>query len=127
MGGNETLVLVNMVPLEKKRTQFSYRIEEKKKIMYHYGVSEKNVKGYIEKARKEKGNVGKLFIQKIEMRIDNIIYRLGWAPTLPAARQLVNHGNFYVNEKNVNFPGFHCAPGRNIKNKKFKNYIKKSP
>merc|ERR1712066_709578 len=43
----------------KKRTQFSYRIEEKKKIMYHYGVSEKNIKGYIEKARKEKGNVGK--------------------------------------------------------------------
>jgi small subunit ribosomal protein S4 len=93
-----------------KPTQFSYRLAEKQKLLFYYGVSEKQLIKYIKVARKAKGSTGQILLQQLEIRLDNIIYRLGWVPTLPAARQLVNHGHIIVNQKLITIPSFSCFP-----------------
>jgi small subunit ribosomal protein S4 len=92
----------------RKPTQFSYRLIEKQKLRFHYGLSEKKLILYIKSARKAKGSTGQVLLQKLELRLDNVVYRLGLAPTLPAARQLVNHGHILVNKKRVNIPSYLC-------------------
>jgi small subunit ribosomal protein S4 len=92
----------------RKPTQFSYRLIEKQKLRFHYGISEKQLVRYIKEVQKTKGPTGQILLQKLEQRLDNIVYRLGWAPTLPSARQLVTHGHILVNQKNVNIPRYAC-------------------
>jgi small subunit ribosomal protein S4 len=99
---------------KSKPTQFGYRLTEKQKLLFYYGVSEKQLIKYIKVARKAKGSTGMILLQKLEMRLDNIIYRLGWVPTLPAARQLVNHSHVIVNQKPVTIPSFYCFPSNVI-------------
>ena len=101
-----------------KPTQFSFRLTEKQKLRFYYGILEKQINRYVIDARKAKGSTGKLLLQLLEIRLDNIIYRIGWAPTLPAARQLVNHGHILVNQNQVTFPSFSCSPGQSILFKK---------
>jgi len=98
----------------RKPTQFSYRLTEKQKLRFYYGILEKQINRYVLTARKTKGSTGKILLQLLEIRLDNIVYRLGWAPTLPAARQIVNHGHIFVNQKSVTFPSFACSPGQVI-------------
>jgi small subunit ribosomal protein S4 len=98
-----------------KLTQFAYRLIEKQKLRFYYGVSEKQLVHYIKIARRSKGSTGSLLLQKLEIRIDNIVYRLGWRPTLPFARQLVNHGHILVNKKRVTIPSFSCLPQQMIR------------
>jgi small subunit ribosomal protein S4 len=97
-----------------KPTQFAYRLAEKQKLRFHYGISEKQAVRYVKKAQKEKGSTGKILIQSIEIRLDNVIYRLGWAPTLPAARQIVNHGHILVDRDRVTIPSFSCSQNQLI-------------
>lgn len=97
-----------------KMTQYAYRLAEKQKLRFYYGVSEKQLITYIEKARKSNRPTGNKLLQQLEMRLDNIVYRLGWAPTLPAARQLVNHGHILVDNHRVTIPSFSCLPNQNI-------------
>jgi len=92
----------------KKLTQFSYRLIEKQKLRFYYGISEKQLVRYIKEVQKAKGPTGQILLQKLEQRLDNIVYRLGWAPTLPSARQLVAHGHILVNKKRVNIPRYAC-------------------
>jgi ATP synthase F1 epsilon subunit len=87
----------------KKLTQFSYRLIEKQKLRFYYGISEKQLVRYIKTVQIAKGPTGQILLQKLERRLDNIIYRLGWAPTLPAARQLVTHGHILVNQKKCKY------------------------
>jgi small subunit ribosomal protein S4 len=93
----------------RKPTQFSYRLIEKQKLRFHYGISEKQLVRYIKEVQRIKGPTGQILLQKLEQRLDNIVYRLGWAPTLPSARQLVTHGHILVNQKSVNIPRYACA------------------
>lgn len=99
----------------KKLSQFSIRLREKQKLRFHYGINERQLLNYIKKARKKKGSVGKLLLTLLEMRLDNIVFRLGLAPTIMAAKQLVSHGHILVNGKQVNIPSFSCQPKDDLK------------
>ena len=99
----------------RKPTQFAYRLVEKQKLRLHYGVSEKQLVCCVKAARNAKGSTGQILLQILEIRLDNIIYRLGWAPTLPAARQLVSHGHILVDNERVKIPSFSCDPPKLIK------------
>lgn len=95
----------------KKLTQFGVRLEEKQKLRYNYGVSEKQLRNYIKQAKGVKGTTGTILLQLLEMRLDNLVFRLGLAPTIAAARQLVNHKHIKVNNSIVSIPSYQCQPG----------------
>jgi len=94
----------------KKSSQYSIRLKEKQKLRFHYGITERQLLNYVKKARKKKGSSGKLLLSFLEMRLDNIIFRLGFAVSVVAARQLICHGHIFVNGKLVNIPSFICKP-----------------
>lgn len=98
----------------KKPTQFAIRLAEKQKLRYYYGVTEAQLVRYVRQARQQKGSTGQLLLQQLEMRLDNILFRLGFAPTLPAARQLVSHGHVLVSGKRVTIASYPCRPGEVI-------------
>jgi small subunit ribosomal protein S4 len=95
---------------QKKPTQFYYRLVEKQKLRFYYGISEAKLISYIKIARQIKGSTGQILLRQLEIRLDNVIYRLGWAPTLFAARQLVRHGHILVDSIRVTIPSFSCGP-----------------
>lgn len=101
--------------VNKKLSQFSIRLKEKQKLRFHYCVTERQLLNYIKKSRKKKGSSGRLLLTFLEMRLDNIIFRLGFAPTIIAAKQLINHGHVLVNGNLVNVPSFACQPKQFIK------------
>jgi small subunit ribosomal protein S4 len=94
----------------KKISQYSIRLREKQKLRYNYGISEKQLINYVKKSRKSKGSSGEILLQLLEMRLDNIVFRLGMAPTVLAARQMVNHGHICVNDQLVDIPSYQCKP-----------------
>jgi small subunit ribosomal protein S4 len=98
----------------KKRSEYAIRLEEKQKLRFNYGVTEKQLLRYVRKARRATGSTGQALLQLLEMRLDNTIFRLGMAGTIPAARQLVNHGHVTVNGRVVNIPSYQCRPGEII-------------
>lgn len=98
----------------RKRSEYAIRLEEKQKLRYNYGVSERQLLRYVRKARRASGSTGQVLLQLLEMRLDNTIFRLGMAPTIPAARQLVSHGHVTVNGHRVNIPSYQCRPGEII-------------
>jgi small subunit ribosomal protein S4 len=113
----------------KKLSQFNVRLREKQKLRYHYGVNERQLLNYIKKARKKKGSSGRLLLTFLEMRLDNISFRLGFAPTIIAAKQIINHGHLLIDNKFVNIPSFACKPKHvlNVKNSlASKNLVKKN-
>lgn len=94
----------------RKLSQFSIRLREKQKLRFHYGISERQLLNYVKVSRGKKGSSGRFLLTLLEMRLDNIVFRLGFAPTILAARQLVNHGHVLVNGSVVNIPSFSCQP-----------------
>ena len=96
--------------MERKRNQYGIRLWEKQKVCYNYGITENQLLGYVREARKIKGSTGKVFLELLEMRVDNIVFRLGLTPTIVAARQLVNHGHILINNKKVTIPSYQCKP-----------------
>lgn len=92
----------------KKTSQYGIRLLEKQKLRYNYCVNEAQLVRYVKEARRAKGSTGEILLQKLEMRLDNIIYRLGFAPTILAARQLVSHGHILVNNVRVTIPSYPC-------------------
>ena len=97
-----------------KLTQFRVRLQEKQKLRYNYGISEKQLLAYVRRARRAKGPTGEVLLQMLEMRLDSTIYRLGFAPTIRAARQYFSHGLITVNGQTVNIPSYNCLPGETI-------------
>lgn len=95
----------------RKRSEYAIRLEEKQKLRYNYGVSEKQLLRYVKKARRVTGSTGQVLLQLLEMRLDNTVFRLGMAPTIPAARQVVNHGHITVNGRTVDVASYNCRPG----------------
>nr|YP_010485070.1 ribosomal protein S4 [Hypnea cervicornis]UVW80764.1 ribosomal protein S4 [Hypnea cervicornis] len=105
----------------RKPSEYSLRLEEKQKLRFNYGLNERQLLRYIKKAKKVQGATGLILLQILEMRLDNIIFRLGMAPTIPAARQLVNHNHIKVNDKNVSICSYQCKPGDIIRIKQKKS------
>lgn len=95
----------------RKRSEYAIRLEEKQKLRFNYGVSEKQLIRYVRRARRATGSTGQVLLQLLEMRLDNTVFRLGMAGTIPGARQLVNHGHITVNGRSVNIPSYQCRPG----------------
>ena len=96
---------------QKKLTQYAIRLEEKQKLRFNYGLSEKQLINYVRQAKKLKGATGNILLQLLEMRLDNVIFRLGMAPTIAAARQIVSHKHITVNNSCVSIPSYQCQPG----------------
>nr|ARW63694.1 ribosomal protein S4 [Chondria sp. (in: red algae)] len=95
----------------RKPSEYALRLEEKQKVRFNYGISEKQLLKNIKSAKKVQGSTGLILLQILEMRLDNTIFRLGLAPTIPAARQLVNHGHILVNNQLVSISSYQCKPG----------------
>ena len=98
----------------KKRSEYAIRLEEKQKLRLNYGLTEKQMLRYVRRARRVTGSTGQVLLQLLEMRLDNTVFRMGMAPTIPAARQLVNHGHITVNGRIVNIGSYQCRPGETI-------------
>jgi small subunit ribosomal protein S4 len=92
----------------KDKSEYRIRLEEKQKLRFHYGITERQLLRYVRLARRAKGSTGQVLLQLLEMRLDNIVFRLGMAPTIPASRQLVNHGHVLVNDRLVDIPSYRC-------------------
>lgn len=93
----------------QKISPYGLRLKEKQKLRFHYGLNEGQLLRYIRQARQAKGSTGETLLQFLEMRLDNIVYRLGMAPTILAARQLVLHGHILVNQQAINIPSYQCV------------------
>ncbi len=97
---------------KKKLTEYGLRLMEKQKLKFLYGgLREKQFRRYFEEASRSKGNTGQVLLQLLERRLDNVVYRLGFAKTRRQARQWIVHGHFLVNGKKVNIPSYRVEPG----------------
>ena len=96
----------------RKTSEYGIQLREKQKAKYTYGVLEKQFRNSFEKASRTKGIKGEVLLQLLEARLDNVVYRLGMAPTRAAARQLVSHKHIIVDGKVVNIPSFSVKPGQ---------------
>ena len=94
-----------------KKSEYAMQLTEKQKVKFVYGILEKQFHMYYEKAERMNGNTGENLLSLIERRLDNVVYRLGFASTRREARQLVNHAHFTVNGKRVNIPSYQIKPG----------------
>lgn len=95
----------------RKLSEYGLQLQEKQKLRHMFGLNEKQFRRTFDHANKMAGVVGENFMKLLESRLDNVVYRMGFAPTRPAARQLVNHGHFLVNGKKVNIPSYRVQPG----------------
>jgi small subunit ribosomal protein S4 len=95
----------------RKLSEYGLQLKEKQKAKYTYGVLERQFKNMFEKAQSSKGVTGEVLLQLLESRLDNVVYRLGVAPTRRAARQLVTHRHINVNGDVVNIPSMIMRPG----------------
>ena len=95
----------------RKQSEYGMQLTEKQKVKFIYGVLEKQFHAYYEEAARKQGVTGENLLQELERRLDNVVYRLGFASTRREARQLVNHGHFTVNGKRVNIPSFQVKLG----------------
>ncbi len=102
----------------KRLSDYGTQLAEKQKAKKHYGVAEKQFRLTFEKAAKKQGDAGKNFLRALESRLDNVVFRLGFASSRAQARQLVNHGHFIVNEKKADIPSFSVKEGQTVKVRK---------
>jgi small subunit ribosomal protein S4 len=96
----------------RKTSEYGVMLAEKQKAKYTYGVLEKQFRNMFEKAARTNGITGEILLQNLECRLDNVVFRLGIAPTRAAARQLVSHRHIVVDGKVVNIPSFSVKPGQ---------------
>lgn len=96
----------------RKQTEYGLMLAEKQKAKYTYGVLERQFRNLFEKASAKDGVTGEVLLQLLEARLDNMVYRMGMAPTRAAARQLVSHRHITVDGKVVNIPSFTVKPGQ---------------
>ena len=97
--------------VRKKQSEYGMQLNEKQKVKFIYGVLEKQFRLYYERAEKMPGITGENLLAILEQRLDNVVFRLGFAMTRREARQLVNHGHVTVNGRKVNIPSFQVKPG----------------
>ena len=97
--------------VRRKQSEYGMQLNEKQKVKFIYGVLEKQFRLYYERAEKMPGITGENLLAILEQRLDNVVFRLGFAMTRREARQLVNHGHVTVNGRKVNIPSFQVKPG----------------
>jgi len=98
----------------KKVTEYGMRLKEKQKLRMNYGVTERQLRSLVQEAKRAGGATGHKLIELLERRLDNVVFRAGFARTIPAARQLVNHGHVLVNDKRVDIASYRVAKGEVI-------------
>ncbi|MEM7386821.1 MAG: 30S ribosomal protein S4 [Verrucomicrobiota bacterium] len=98
----------------RKKSEYAVALGEKQKLRFQYGVLEKQFRRYFQEAQRRRGVTGEILLQLLELRLDNVIYRLGLGNTRDAARQMVGHGHILVNGKRVNVPSYQVRPGDEI-------------
>ena len=98
----------------RSQSQYGRQLREKQKVKRIYGVLERQFRRYVDEALKTKGNTGEKLISLLERRLDNVVFRLGFVPTRPLARQLVSHRHVLVNGKRVNIPSYKIKVGETI-------------
>lgn len=96
---------------KKRPSAFGMQLTEKQKLCFNYGVSETQMRRLFAEARARKGVTGNHLLELLERRLDNVVFRAGLAPTIPAARQLVNHGHVRVDDHRVDIPSFRVSTG----------------
>ena len=111
-----------------KKSEYATQLTEKQKVKFVYGVAEKQFRNYYDKASRAEGNTGEVLMTYVERRLDNVVYRLGFANSRRQARQLVNHAHFTVNGNRVNIPSYLIKAGdvvavseKSVSNAFFKN------
>nr|WP_314541629.1 30S ribosomal protein S4 [uncultured Campylobacter sp.] len=97
-----------------KISEYGLQLREKQKAKFMYGVSEKQFRRLFQEAARCEGNTGALLVQLLEQRLDNVVYRMGFATTRRFARQLVTHGHILVNGKRVDIPSYRVEPGAKV-------------
>ena len=95
----------------RKQSEYGMQLTEKQKVKFIYGVLEKQFHAYYEKAERKQGITGEILLQELERRLDNVVFRMGFANTRREARQLVSHGHFMVNGQRVDIPSYQVKPG----------------
>jgi small subunit ribosomal protein S4 len=93
-----------------KQSEYLLQLREKQKARRYYGILEKQFRGYYNKAAKRSGITGEELLRMLELRLDNVVYRLGFAASRAQARQLIRHGHFQVNGRRVNIPSYQVRP-----------------
>jgi len=97
--------------MRRRGSEYALRLREKQKVRRIYGILERQFENYFHRAEKQKGITGENLLRLLECRLDNLVYRLGFAPSRKSARQLVRHRHFLVNEKIVSIPSYQLKPG----------------
>lgn len=113
------------IPFRKRNKEYRVRLEEKQKLRFNYGLTERQLVRYMHIAGKSKGSTGQVLLQLLEMRLDNIVFRLNMASTIPGARQLVNHRHILVNGHIVDIPSYRCKPRDIITTKNHERFFEK--
>lgn len=98
----------------RKLSEYGLRLEEKQKLRFNYGINEKQMLKYIKIAKKVPEPTGQVLLQLLEMRFDTVAFRLGFAPTIPAARQLINHKHLTIDNKLISVCSYQCKSGNTI-------------
>lgn len=100
--------------MRRKKSEYAMQLDEKQKVKFVYGMLEKQFASYYERATKMQGKAGENLLVLCERRLDNVVFRLGFAATRRQARQLVTHGHFTINGKRVDIPSYQVKPGEVI-------------
>ena len=98
-----------------RMSDYGLQLREKQKLRRVYGVFERQFRHYFARANRMEGITGERLLQLLERRLDNVVYRMGFAPSRPAARQLIRHGHIEVGGRKVDIPSFRCKPGHVVK------------
>lgn len=98
----------------KKVSEYGLQLNEKQKAKFMYGVSEKQMRALFAEAKRREGNTGTNLVLLLEQRLDNVVYRMGFASTRRFARQLVNHGHLLVDGKRMDIPSYRIKPGQKV-------------
>jgi len=108
-----------------RASDYGVRLREKQKVKRYYGLMERQFMRYFHKAERLKGNTGETLLQLLERRLDNVVYKLNFAPSRKAARQLITHGHIYVNNHKVNISDYTTKVGDKITVKSSEKSVKK--
>ena len=98
----------------RRLSEFGLRLREKQKVRFHYGLKEKQVRTLVKKSKKLESNWISAFVDTVERRLDNVLFRLGFFPTIPAARQAIVHGHAYLNGKPCDIPSLIVSVGSEV-------------
>lgn len=98
----------------RRVSDYGRQLAEKQKVRYHYGVTETQLRRYYRMAASRPGVTGEILLSLLERRLDSVVFRLGFAPTIPAARQLVSHGHIDVDGRRTTVPGYSVRTGQSV-------------